>query len=186
MGGVTNVSFGLPLETDHWSSLSCQAFARSGGNAEELPDPAQFAVAAEATFLSADPPTNEEVREGMALEKSSQWAQYVSRLMGWMGQHPAASLTGRDHAGAFRKWRASIEKFFQIWGINNTTIQAKLATITLQEKADLWWKAHCRARPGLIVSYAQLTECLGQETSAFVIPGGLAVRVASAEIYRRC
>ena len=132
-------------------------------NLGECSEPSQYAVGAEATVLLATPPTNAEIQEGNATESSPQWARLVTRLMGWTSQHAVASFTGADSASSFRKWKSSLTKFFRIWGVRNGVLQAKLAAITLQGKADLWWEAHCRAYPGLTPNFAQLAECISQE-----------------------
>ena len=125
--------------------------------------PSHFATGRPAARLRTPDPSSISIHEAHEFFESAKWQKLVSSLMSWMGQYSTLAFEGKDDVMLFKQWRHSIEKFFQVWAVHNTVIQARLATITFRNKADLWWDAHVRLRPRVMVSFEQLIECMGRE-----------------------
>ena len=60
-------------------------------------------------------------------------------------------------------WKDALKKFFRVWKVTNTALQAQLATVTFVDNAAKWWEAHLEARPDLMLSFPQLCEWITRE-----------------------
>ena len=113
--------------------------------------------------LRAPDPTPREVLESRTIIESESWKRLVRVLGTWTSQHPSAAFNGDDKVTELRLWKRAMEKFFQAWAATNPVVQARLASISFRDKADLWWSAHCRVSPRRMVTFEQLAECVGRE-----------------------
>ena len=126
--------------------------------------PSHFITRHQVTSLRSPDPSRQQLTEFQRVVSSPEWKRLVTALLKWVSQNSAAVFKGEDCATTFCLYRQnSLKKFFQIWAIENPVLQAKLATITFRDKADLWWTAHQEAHPLMGLTYAQLSELAGRE-----------------------
>ena len=111
-----------------------------------------------ATSLKARDPTKAEVRESTEILKTAAWRGMVTGLLKWTARRNEGEFDGKGGVRQFNDWRETLEKFFDNWPVENIVIQARLAMVTLKNRAHKWWLAHRRDRPQLVVTFDQFVE----------------------------
>ena len=111
-----------------------------------------------ATSLKARDPTKAEVRESAEILRTAAWREMVTGLLKWTACCNEGEFDGKGGVRQFNDWRETLEKFFENWPVDNAVVQAKLAMVTLKNRAYKWWLTHKRDCLQLVVTFDQFVE----------------------------
>ena len=139
------------------TSVPYDPFSPSG------PHPSQFTAASLVHSLRNPDPTRAEMIECEQIMGSGRWKDLANGLVKWTSRQNIAGFRGTTDVSELLNWKAAVKKFFRVWKVNNTALQAHLASVTFIDNAAEWWEAHLNIRPDLMLSFVQLCEWITRE-----------------------
>ena len=146
-----------------WSMLVGSSGIKPDNEGRQHVPPSHYVVGRLTTRLTASDPEEWEIMDDKRTIDEGEWRKIVQSVTKWMSKRTSCEYAGESNARAFHDWIDRLEKFFDYWPIRNSVTQARIAAVTLEGRADKWWRAYAREKPGLVVTFAQLVEWMRQE-----------------------